>query len=105
MSSKNLHSSIINTSQLFSKYSNLSQQSFSTTTNKNIIEDNNKLFEFILEIAINNDLDLPSKNKDFTCLLNNDINLQNNYFELNSINKIDKNKTEEIMKILAKYSN
>ena len=105
MSSKNIKSSIINSSQLFSKYSNLSQQSFLTSTNKNIIEDNNKLFEFILEMAINNDLDLPSKNKDFTYPESNDINLQNNYFELNTINKIDKNKTEEIMKILAKYKN
>lgn len=105
MSSNILQNSIVNNSKLSNGCSNVFSQSIFTTTNNNIFEENYKLFELTLEMAIKNDLDLPSKDKDFISPENYDINIQNNFDEIKTIDKIEKSKLEEIIKILSKYNN
>ena len=105
MSSHSIENQIINNSQLNSKFSNFSQQSHIASTNNSSNEENNKLFQFTLEMAIDYNLILPSKEKDFSYLNKDTIFIPNSPYEIKTgIPIIDKNKLIEIMKILSKYS-
>ena len=95
----------MNNSQINSKISKFSQQSHIASTNNSSNEENNKLFEFTLEMAIKYDLILPSKEKDFALLEKDTIFIPNSPYEIKTGYQIDKNKLIEIMKILSKYSN
>ena len=70
----------------------------------NLSEDKDNLFNFIKEFAINNDLPLPNKEKDFG-LQNKDniFSKQNSEFESNS-EKIDKDMLKNILLIISKHS-
>ena len=105
MSSNSIENQLISNSQLNSKFSKFSQQSHIASTNNSSNEENNKLFEFTLEMAINYNLILPSKEKDFSYLEKDTIFIPNSPYEIKTGNPIiDKNKLIEIMKILSKYS-
>ena len=108
MSTNSIENLMMNNSQLKSKISKYSQQSQSQThiasTNNNSDEENNKLYEFTLEMAINYDLILPSKEKDFSYLEKDTIFIQNSPYEIKTGYQIDKKKLNEIMKILSKYN-
>ena len=70
----------------------------------NLSEDKNNLFNFIKEFAINNDLPLPNKEKDFGVLNNDNIfSKQNSEFESNS-EKMDKDMLKNILLIISKHS-
>ena len=105
MSSNNLSNSIIINSQLNSKNSTFSKQSNLTPSKNSLSLENNKLFEFTLEMAINSDLILPSKDKDFSYFEKDSLYTESNSFGIKTPNKIDKNKLGEIMKIISKYNN
>ena len=70
----------------------------------NLSEDKDNLFNFIKEFAINNDLPLPNKEKDFG--VQNNVNIfskQNSEFESNS-EKMDKDMLKNILLIISKHS-
>ena len=96
MESNNIDNSFKNNSSKFSQKSNISSM------NNNSFSENIKLFEATVEIAVNYNLILPSKNYDFILLEKKMIFDQN---RINNENSIDLNKLNEIMKILSKYDN
>ena len=96
MESYNIDNSFKNNSSKFSQKSNISSM------NNNSFSENIKLFEATVEIAVNYNLILPSKNYDFILLEKKMIFDQN---RINNENNIDLNKLNEIMKILSKYDN
>ena len=96
MESNNIDNSFKNNSSKFSQKSNISSM------NNNSFSENIKLFEATVEIAVNYNLILPSKNYDFILLEKKMIFDQN---KINNENSIDLNKLNEIMKILSKYDN
>ena len=96
MESYNIDNSFKNNSSKFSQKSNISSM------NNNSFSENIKLFEATVEIAVNYNLILPSKNYDFILLEKKMIFDQN---RINNENSIDLNKLNEIMKILSKYDN
>ena len=70
----------------------------------NLSEDKDNLFNFIKEFAINNDLPLPNKEKDFGVQNNDNIfSKQNSEFESNS-EKMDKDMLKNILLIISKHS-
>ena len=81
---------------IYSKFSNISNK----PSVNNSFSESNLIFEFILEKAINYDLMLPSKEKDFTILDRNDTF---NQLDINE-EKIDKVKLDKIMEIISKYN-
>ena len=93
-----LKSSDINNSSKISKAQSI------TSTNY-FSENNDKLFKLTLELAINNNLILPSKDKDFFVINNDSIYNYNNILEIYGKEKLDWNKLNEIMKIFSKYDN
>ena len=67
-------------------------------------EKNNDLFDYIKELAINNDLPLPSKEKDSEISTNKYLALdQESEFNMNK-KPIDKYMLNEVFKILSKYT-
>ena len=104
MSSNSIENQLISNSQLNSKFSKFSQQSHIASTNNSSNEENNKLFEFTLEMAINYDLILPSREKDFSYLEKDTVLIPNSPYEIKTSYQLEKNKLIEIMKILSKYS-
>ena len=87
-------------SAIHSKKSNMA-----SLISANLSEDKDNLFNFIKEFAINNDLPLPNKEKDFG-VQNNDDNIfskQNSEFELNS-EKMNKDMLKNILLIISKHS-
>ena len=77
-----------------------------TSLIKENIYDNNEddnLFCFIKELAINNDLPLPNKEKDFGI---NNINIlfSKNNSEMQYKDKYDKNMLKNIFSIISKYN-
>ena len=105
MSSDYLGNSLIINSQSNSKYSTLSKQSDLSASNNSLFLENNQLFEFTLEMAINSNLILPLKDKDFSYFEKDSLYTKSNSFGIMTVNKIDKNKLGEVMKILSKYNN
>ena len=84
-------------------YSKYSQSNYTSTVN---LANNDKLYRLTLELAINYDLNLPSKEKDFSTLdEKNIIGNQINYLDINYEDKIDNHKLNEVMKIISKYKN
>ena len=86
-------------SAIHSKKSNMA-----SLISANLSEDKDNLFNFIKEFAINNDLPLPNKEKDFG-LQNKDniFSKQNSEFESNS-EKMDKDMLKNILLIISKHS-
>ena len=84
--------------------SKISKNQSITSTNY-FSENNDKLFKQTLELAINNNLILPSKDKDFFIINNDSIYNHNNILEIYGKEKLDWNKLNEIMKIFSKYDN
>ena len=67
-------------------------------------DDNNLLFSIIKELAINNDLNLPSKDKDFFNMSElNNFEFKNVGIPISKEN-IDIDKLNKIMKIISKYN-
>ena len=88
------------TSPIQSKKSNIT-----SLIKSNLSEDKDNLFGFIKELAINNDLPLPNKEKDYG-LINQDYNIyskQNSEFDLNK-EKLDRNMLKNVLLIISKYS-
>ena len=88
------------TSDIQSKKSNMT-----SLISANISEDSDNLFGFIKELAINNDLPLPNKDKDYG-VMNKDYNIfskQNSDFDLNK-EKLDRNMLKNVLVIISKYS-
>ena len=86
-------------SAIHSKKSNMA-----SLISANLSEDKDNLFNFIKEFAINNDLPLPNKEKDFGVQNNDNIfSKQNSEFESNS-EKIDKDMLKNILLIISKHS-
>ena len=86
-------------SAIHSKKSNMA-----SLISANLSEDKDNLFNFIKEFAINNDLPLPNKEKDFG--VQNNVNIfskQNSEFESNS-EKMDKDMLKNILLIISKHS-
>ena len=102
MSFNNTENSYMNNNIQVNNYSKLSQSIFGKSNN---ILNNDKLFRLTVELAINYDLNLPSKDKDFSILDNNNIYNRNNYLEINNEDRIDNSKLNEVMKIISKYNN
>mgnify|MGYP006873061066 CR=1 FL=1 len=67
-------------------------------------ENNDKLFKQTLQLAINNNLMVPSKDKDFFSIDSESIYNHNNILEINNKEKLDWNKLSKIMKIFSKYN-
>ncbi len=85
-------------------YSKISKTQSITSINY-FSENNDKIFKQTLELAINNNLILPSKDKDFFTINNDSIYNHNNILEINGKENLDWNKLSEIMKIFSKYDN
>lgn len=86
-------------SAIHSKKSNMA-----SLISANLSEDKDNLFNFIKEFAINNDLPLPNKEKDFGVQNNDNIfSKQNSEFESNS-EKMDKDMLKNILLIISKHS-
>ena len=87
------------TSAIHSKKSNMT-----SLISSNLSEDNDNLFGFIKELAINYDLPLPNKEKD-CCIINKDyiFSKKDSEFELNS-EKLDRNMLKNVLFIISKYS-
>ena len=86
-------------SAIHSKKSNMA-----SLISANFSEDKDNLFNFIKEFAINNDLPLPNKEKDFGVQNNDNIfSKQNSEFESNS-EKMDKDMLKNILLIISKHS-
>ena len=88
------------TSAIQSKKSNMT-----SLISANLSDDNDNLFGFIKELAINNDLPLPNKEKDYG-LINQDYNIfskQKSEFDLNK-EKLDRNMLKNVLLIISKYS-
>ena len=91
---------------LSSQTPNNSKKSNMTSLIKENTYDNNEddnLFCFIKELAINNDLPLPNKEKDFGI---NNINIlfSKNNSEMQYKDKYDKNMLKNIFSIISKYN-
>ena len=69
----------------------------------NKIENNKKLFDFILERSKINRMIEPSETLDY--YVDNRGNNNDKLFNIKEFNQVDENKIEKIMKILSKYSN
>ena len=96
MTSNNIENSFM------SNFSKLSHPSYISSPNTNNFTRNNKLYQITVEMAVNYNLMIPSKNKDFISLEKKSIFNQNG---INNEDRIDFNKLSEIMKILSKYDN
>ena len=71
---------------------------------ENLSEDKDNLFGLIKELAINNDLPLPNKEKDFGSLSKNNI-FQSHKSEIDiHQEKIDKNMLQKVLNIISKYN-
>ena len=104
MSCYNNQNSIMNPIQLSSNYSNFITSKSMSSNNNNFSIENNKLFEYIKEMAIDYNLILPSKDNDCQQIENNNLSFHNLSFEKDDDDIIDKNKLNEVMKILSKYN-
>ena len=87
-------------------YNNSKKSNMTSLTKENIYDNNNEddnLFCFIKELAINNDLPLPNKEKDFGI---NNINIlfSKNNSEMQYKDKYDKNMLKNIFSIISKYN-
>ena len=102
--SYNISQNSFNINSDINNCSKISKTQSITSTNY-LSENNDKLFKQTLELAINNNLILPSKDKDFFTVNNDSIYNHNNILEINSKEKLDWNKLNEIMKIFSKYDN
>ena len=87
-------------------YNNSKKSNMTSLIKENIYDNNNEddnLFCFIKELAINNDLPLPNKEKDFGI---NNINIlfSKNNSEMQYKDKYDKNMLKNIFSIISKYN-
>ncbi len=83
---------------------NSKKSNMTSLISENLSEDEDNLFGFVKELAINNDLPLPNKEKDFCSLSKNNLfQSHKSEFEINK-EKIDKNMLQKILNIVSKYN-